>query len=167
VTDAVETYMKQWHKERPGLNTDPMSVIARMSRAGKLITTSIRDNFQGVDIEPWEFDVLATLLRVGAPHTLTPKKLAATSMVGGAAMTHRIDKLVQRGLVTREVDATNRRQLLVSLTAEGIQLVDSLILDHIENSERFLQYLDADERSSLNAILRKLLLAHGDTPAQS
>jgi DNA-binding MarR family transcriptional regulator len=61
--------------------------------------------------------------------------------------------------------ATNRRQLLASLTAEGIQLVDSLIVDHIQNSERFLQYLDADERSRLNAILQKLLLAHGDTPA--
>lgn len=165
MTDAVDMYMKQWHKERPDLDTDPMSVIARMSRAGKLITTSIRDNFQGADIEPWEFDVLATLRRAGSPHTLTPKKLAATSMVGGAAMTHRIDKLVQRGLVTREVDATNRRQLLVSLTAQGIQLVDSLIVDHIQNSESFLEILDADERSRLNTILRKLLLARGDTHA--
>ena len=130
--------------------------ILRGRRAG-------RGNFAGSDLEPWEFDVLATLRRAGAPYTLTPKSLAGTSMVGGAAMTHRVDKLLRRGLVSREVDPANRRQLLVTLTPEGLELVDRLIVDHIEGAERFLHGLDPSEVHALDAILRKLLLARGDT----
>ncbi|AMM34312.1 MarR family transcriptional regulator [Sinomonas atrocyanea] len=161
--DAVEAYMRQWQRERPDLDTGAMGVIARLSRAGKLITASIRGNFAGSDLEPWEFDVLATLRRAGAPYTLTPKSLAGTSMVGGAAMTHRVDKLLRRGLVSREVDPANRRQLLVTLTPEGLALVDRLIVDHIEGAERFLHGLDPSEVHALDTILQKLLLARGDT----
>lgn len=162
MADAVDMYMEQWTRERPELETAAMSVIARLSRAGKLLNGSIRESFRTAEIEPWEFDVLATLLRIGRPHTLTPKQLVATMMVGGPAMTHRIDKLVKRGLVSRQVDAGSRRQLLVSLTPQGLQLADLLVVDHVNNSARFLQGLNAEDRKSLNRILRTLLLAHGD-----
>ena len=39
-------------------------------------------------------------------------------------MTTRIDRLTARGLVTRRVDPTNRRRVLIELTATGRELVD-------------------------------------------
>jgi hypothetical protein len=45
------------------------------------------------------------------------------------------------------------------LTGKGRELVDSAVADHLENEERLLGALDADERAQLAGLLRKLLLS--------
>jgi DNA-binding MarR family transcriptional regulator len=161
--NAVQAYMDQWKRARPDLDHEPMGVIARVTRTGGFLAGSIRENLRGAGMEPGEFDVLATLRRVGPPHTLSPKDLVATTMVGGAAMTHRVDKLVERGLVRRDVDPENRRRRQITLTPAGIGLVDAVIADHIENADRFLNALSGPERKTLSGLLDKVLLSHGDT----
>jgi DNA-binding MarR family transcriptional regulator len=161
--DRVESYLDQWRRERPDLDHEPMAVVARVTRTGGFLANSIRENLRGTGIEPWEFDVLATLRRVGPPHTLSPKDLAATTMVGNAAMTHRVDKLVERGLVSRNADPESRRRLQISLTPAGLDLIDGIISDHIDNADRFLEALSASERETLSGLLEKVLVSHGDT----
>jgi DNA-binding MarR family transcriptional regulator len=155
--------MNQWKHERPDLDHGPMAVVARVTRTGGFLTNSIRENLRGTGLEPWEFDVLATLRRVGPPHTLSPKELASTTMVGNAAMTHRVDRLVERGLVSRKVDPDNRRRLQITLTEAGLELIDAVIAAHINNADRFLDVLSASERKTLSGLLEKILLSHGDT----
>ncbi len=58
-------------------------------------------------------------------------------------MTHRVDRLVGRGLVTRQVDPDNRRRVLVELTPEGLALVDRVLEGHVANETRLLDGLDA------------------------
>lgn len=162
MNDAVDTYMEQWMQVRPDLDIESMSVIGRLSRVGRLLAMSIRDNLHSAEMEPWEFDVLATLRRSGGTYTLTPKQLVAMTMVGSAAMTHRIDRLVERGLVTRRTDPNSRRQLLISLTEEGQQLIDGVIGGHTDNASEFLGGLSDKDSKTLNRILRDLLLSHND-----
>lgn len=47
------------------------------------------------------------------------RRLADAAHVTRAAMTSRLDRLVAAGLVTREVDPTDRRRVLVRPTAKG------------------------------------------------
>jgi DNA-binding MarR family transcriptional regulator len=155
--------MNQWKHERPDLDHGPMGVVARVTRTGGFLTISIRENLRGSGLEPWEFEVLASLRRVGPPHTLSPKELAFTTMVGNAAMTHRVDKLVERGLVTRKIDPDNRRRLQITLTEAGLELIDAIIAGHIKNVDRFLEALSASERDTLSGLLQKVLVSHGDT----
>ena len=58
-------------------------------------------------MEPWEFDVLATLHRGGRP--LTPKEPAASVVIGSAVLTGRVDRFAARGPVTREAGPGDRR----------------------------------------------------------
>lgn len=78
------------------------------------------DNFRTYGLHRGEFDTLATLRRSGTPYTLTPGGLARSSMVTGAAMTNRLRRLEDRGLLKRTTDATNRRSVLVRLTDDGL-----------------------------------------------
>ncbi|WP_416484093.1 MarR family transcriptional regulator [Streptomyces sp. CL12] len=80
------------------------------------------DYFSQYDMETWEFDVLATLHRSGRP--LTPKELAASVVIGSAALTNRVDRLAARGLVTREAVPGDRRCLHIVLTEGGRKPVD-------------------------------------------
>ncbi|MFD8589574.1 MarR family winged helix-turn-helix transcriptional regulator [Streptomyces sp. NPDC059637] len=161
--DAVDGFLAQWAKQRPDLDVSPMGVIGRLSRASRLLGRGLKDCFAAEGLESWEFDVLATLLRSGPPHTLSPKDLVAATMAGSAAMTNRVDRLVARNLVTREVDPGNRRRLLVSLTPEGLALVNHVVERHVANERRLLEGLDPSEREEMERLLRKLLLSLGDT----
>jgi hypothetical protein len=74
-------------------------------------------------------------------------------------MTNRLDGLEAMGLVERQPDPNDRRGRLVALTDRGRELVDAAVIDHLENEERLLGALDADEREQLAGLLRKLLLS--------
>jgi DNA-binding MarR family transcriptional regulator len=78
-------------------------------------------------------------------------------------MTHRVDKLVERGLVSRGADPDSRRSVRISLTPAGLELIDAVIAGHIHNADRFLAALSASERNTLSGLLRKVLVSHGDT----
>jgi len=161
-SDAVDTFIDQWTTQRPALNLWPMALIGRLHRVGRLASTQVRAYFNTKGIEDWEFDVLATLRRSGPPYTLTPKQLVTSTMVGSSALTNRVDRLVLRKFVTREVDPTNRRRLLITLSPEGLELVDRVIEGHLATERQLLAGLEPGEQQQLNELLRKLLLSLGD-----
>ncbi|MFJ5068648.1 hypothetical protein ACIQC7_19840 [Kitasatospora sp. NPDC088556] len=53
--------------------------------------------------------------------------------------------------------------MLVRLTLAGKELIDTALAGHVRNEERILAGLDAEERAQLDTLLRKLLVARGDT----
>jgi DNA-binding MarR family transcriptional regulator len=166
VNDNVDRLLEQWAAERPDLNAAPMGVVGRIQRACRLLERELREYFAIHDLQLWEFDVLATLRRSGPPYRLTAGALVDTSMVTSGAITNRIDRLVVKDLVTRETDPGNRRCVLISLTARGYQLVDEVVVDHIDNETRLLKALSFGEQEHLAALLRKLLTGLGDVPPQ-
>ncbi|MQS06355.1 MarR family winged helix-turn-helix transcriptional regulator [Streptomyces alkaliphilus] len=161
--DVVDGILDQWARERPDLDASPMSVIGRVSRLSRLLGRAVAEHLAEQGVETWEFDVLATLRRSGPPFTLSPGELAASAMIGGAALTHRADRLVERGLITREVDPANRRRVLITLTPEGLELVDRLVAAHLAHEERLLAALAPGERGAAADLLRRLLVSLGDT----
>jgi|GEM_PF-2191633 hypothetical protein len=74
-------------------------------------------------------------------------------------MTNRLDRLESMGLVERLADPADRRGRLVGLSPKGLELVDAALLDHIENEERLLAGLTAEDRAALAGLLRKLLIS--------
>ncbi|MEV7660495.1 MarR family transcriptional regulator [Paenarthrobacter sp. NPDC089316] len=160
--DAVDTILNQWKRERPDLDVSSMGVLGRLSRASRLASLNVQKFMNQFGLEPWEFDVLATLRRSAPEAPLTPGRLASLTMIGSAAMTNRVDRLVNRGLIHRETNPENRRQLLVSLTPEGRALVDDVVEHHVENQQKMLEGLSRTEQTQLANLLRKFLLANND-----
>jgi len=160
--DHVDRLLAQWRTERPDLDATPMGVVGRISRAARILERGLQECFGTYDLQPGEFDILATLRRAGAPYRLTAGDLATSSMRTSGAITHRIDRLVAKELVTREVDPENRRVVLITLTRKGSRLVDEAVVDHLENEVTLLQPLSAKEQAQLALLLRKLLIGLGD-----
>lgn len=160
--DPVDDIVGQWARERPGVDVSGMSIIGRLSRLEKVIRPRLEEVFARHDLESWEFDVLATLLRNGAPHQLTPGRLLDSMMITSGAMTNRIDRLERRGLVRREKSPDDGRQVLVSLTAAGLERVDSALVDHAANERDIVDALTSDQRDQLVELLRLLLRSLAD-----
>jgi len=167
VVDRVEDFLAQWRRERPDLDTTPMGVLGRLSRVEEMLGRELRDFFAGHGLQPGEFDLLATLRRDGAPYTLTPSGIASASMVTPAAVTNRLNRLEAKGLVRRATDPGNRRTVRVTLTAEGLALVDDVVVAHLDNERRLLTPLSSNEQARLAQLLARLLEGHGDTSTQA
>ncbi|MEV7803747.1 MarR family transcriptional regulator [Microbispora sp. NPDC088329] len=160
--DAVDQILGQWARARPDVDCSAMGVAGRISRASRLLEKGIKEYFSGHDLEPWEFDVLATLFRSNPDHRLCMSELATAAMVSSAALTNRVDRLVAKRLVHREVSPSNRRMVLITLTDEGRTVVDALLEGHVANEERLLSGLTDDDRAQLSGLLCKLLTSLGD-----
>lgn len=161
--DAIDTISDQWARTRPNLDVSPMHVVGRLFRASRLLDRSLRDYFAQHGLESWEFDMLATLLRSNDEHRLCMKDLSANALVSPGALTNRMDRLVERGLVTRNPAPGNRRMVLVTLTEEGVRVVDEIMEGHLANEGELLAALTGADQDQLAALLRLLLVSLGDT----
>ena len=160
--DSVDLVAEQWARARPDLDASPMRVIGRLSRLTRIVERELQTVFSEFGLERGEFDVLATLRRAGSPDGMTAGALARSSMVTSGAVTNRLDRLVAKGYVTRDVDPANRRTVVVALTPTGRQLIDRAVVAHVDNERRILAALNQHQQDDLAATLRALLLSLGD-----
>ena len=109
-------------------------------------------------LELFEYDVLSALRRQGKPFQLSATALARQTGMSTGAMTNRIDKLEDRGLVVRRTGETDRRSVVVSLSREGRRLIDAAILLRLEAADASLQGISTAERRRLADLLRKVRL---------
>jgi DNA-binding MarR family transcriptional regulator len=72
-------------------------------------------------------------------------------------MTHRLDKMAQRGLIQRRPDESNRTRTLISLTGEGWDLFSDAIRESNVVESDILRGLSADERGSLASLLERVI----------
>jgi DNA-binding MarR family transcriptional regulator len=79
-------------------------------------------------------------------------------MLTSSGTTKRLDRLEQAGLIARSPDPEDRRGTLITLTAAGRELVDSVTTAHLENERRILSALTDAERRKLADLLRRLQL---------
>ncbi len=157
--DGVDDIADQWRRERPDIDMQPMEIIGRISRLERRLAPRLAEVFADHGLEAWEFDVLASLRRAGAPYELTPGQLLDTMMITSGAVTHRISRLEDRGLVERRPDPDDGRVVRVRLTDEGLRTIDAAMPAHAANEAEILSVLSGPDRQALVTILRRLLAA--------
>ncbi len=162
-SDAVDLIIEQWRHVRPDLNVAPMGVLGRLSRASRLVEVQQDRLYAEYGLNRGEFDILATLRRAAGSTGLTAGDLTRSSMVTSGAITNRIDRLIAKHHVTRDVDPTNRRTVLIALTPAGRSLIDQAVTAHIENEQHIIAALTNSQQNHLADLLRHLLIGFGDT----
>ena len=157
--DAVDVILEQWKRERPDLDASPMGPIGRIKRCAALLEQQLESAFVEFDLSLWEFDMLATLRRTGAPYCLSPTELFSTLMVTSGTMTHRLKRLETRGFIERVPNAQDARSMLVQLTPHGKTLIDRVVETHIDNERAILSRIPKDILADLDDHLSTLLKA--------
>lgn len=156
MTDQVDRILNQWRREKPGFDVSPMAVIGRLSRTALNVDSRLAGTFARHGLDRSAFDVLATLLRSGAPYRLTPADLALESMISTSAVAQRLNKLEARGLVTRQANPNDGRGTHVALTNTGKELVEKALPDHLETERAILSPLSGEEQATLALLLSRI-----------
>jgi DNA-binding MarR family transcriptional regulator len=134
-----------------------MGLIGRLKRCELLLQRGLEPVFARHGLGRWEFDVLATLRRTGAPYALTPTALFEAMMVSSGTMTHRLQRLEAAGWVQRENHPGDARSQLVALSPGGLALIDRVVTEHVANERRLLDALSPGEQQTLDQGLARLL----------
>ena len=162
--DAVDLILEQWSRERPDLDCSPMGIVGRITQLQREVFLAQRATFARHGLDAPSFDVLAALRRAGAPYQLTPTALMRTALVTSGAITQRLDRLEERGLITRERSDEDGRAVVVTLTATGRAALDAVLPDHLETERQLLEGLPSADRALLADLLRRLLVGLGRVP---
>ncbi|MFI6290986.1 MarR family winged helix-turn-helix transcriptional regulator [Nonomuraea sp. NPDC050790] len=165
MADAVDAVLEQWRRERPDLDVSPIGVVGRLMRISRMWDMEIKDLLAKHGLEPGEFDVLSTLRRSGEPYELTAGTFLKVSLVTTGAITLRVDRMRDKGLVTRVRDTADRRSVKIRLTPLGLEVIDRVLPEHLANQARLLRSLNAKDRDRFAAIMSGLLESYGDTPS--
>ena len=161
--DEADEIVDFWHKENPDLDVTAKTLAIRLRRASQHLERAVRTNLaaNGVD-EYWEIEVLMSLLR--APdHRRSAGELQREGWVTSGAITNRVGRMERRGWVTREVDPADRRQVLVSLTEDGLMQALHVITTKNESEKQIFSNLERGFLERVTSDLR-ILLASMEAP---
>jgi DNA-binding MarR family transcriptional regulator len=74
-------------------------------------------------------------------------------------MTPLLDQLDERGLIHRQIDPDDRRARRIRITEKGRSLISRALDQQVTRHRALNAVLNAEERETLSALLRKLLIA--------
>lgn len=135
-------------KEELALNT-----FIKLVRATETVTSRINRHLIKEGLTVSQFGVLEALLHLGP---LNQRNLGKKLLKSGGNITLVIDNLEKNGWVERNRDPNDRRSVLIRLTPEGKEVIESYFPRHLDHIVREFNVLEAEERKELGRICKKL-----------
>jgi len=165
--DAVDHHVARWSDhwhDNPSFDPQVEGAITRMQTLLKRLKRMDAAAFAGSEISLEDYQTLHVLMVQPFPGEATPAQLAEAARVTRAAMTSRLDRLADAGLITRETDADDRRRVVVRPTPAGRDAWERLVHEGMRREQALLEPLSAAQLDQLNALLRTVLLKLEDKP---
>ncbi len=122
-------------------------------KAAKAIEKVDHASITGTGLQLSEFAILEVLLHKGPlPINTIGQKVLLTS----GSMTAAVNRLVNKGHVTRVRDTEDGRSILVHLTQSGRRIIQRAYDRHAANLEKIANVLTEQERDELVRLLKKV-----------
>jgi DNA-binding MarR family transcriptional regulator len=156
--DSIDALLAAWRDARPDLDPSPLALVGRMIVLAQHLERSVNAALAKHQLSLGQFDILATLRRQGPKGGLTPTQLLESVVLSSGGMTARLDQLAKDGLIARSADATDRRKVVVELTAKGRRVIDAATATRFEEAKASLPPMKSAEAAELESLLRRWML---------
>ncbi len=160
--DAVDAHVARWVTQVPEMDPAIEGAVTRMQLVLRRLDKADALAHAGSSFTLEDVRTLHALMVQPYPVEATPAMLADVCHVTRAAMTSRLDRLVDSGHVTREVDPLDRRRVIVRPTALGRATWTAHLHPGMERERHLLAALTPRQLEQLNALLRTVLLSFED-----
>jgi DNA-binding MarR family transcriptional regulator len=163
VRDHVDKKLEEMGDDLPDLDLDVEGIVERIQGLDKRLRQAMEETLEDHGMSYGEWRMLCHL-HCAPGRTSTPGELSAKLELSSGAMTNRIDRLEEDGLVERHRDPDDRRGVRVELTDAGAEAWVVSTNTQAIKEKLVAAALSKSEQHQLNALLRKLMLAF-DEPA--
>jgi len=157
--DSVDEMMRAWASHELDVDLSPLEVVGRLLLCSRRLEDDLVETLAPLGLSFADFDVLNTLRRRLDPTGTKPGELARSSLITSGAMSARLDRLENAGLIIRTPDPSDRRGVLVYLTPGGSLLADQALRAVLTCDEAFLHPLNRAQRASAATLLKRLLIS--------
>jgi DNA-binding MarR family transcriptional regulator len=148
---------RAWQRERPGAPTDSIEIVTPLWRLAKLFADDRRRLLADLGVDPATLDLLSVLRRAGAPYELSTRELSRRSLVTAGAISQRVARAEESGLVTRRTAGDGTRAVVVTLTEAGHALIERTVDQVLTRESELVASLTPAGRTQLAAQLQELL----------
>ncbi|MBM7798196.1 DNA-binding MarR family transcriptional regulator [Microlunatus panaciterrae] len=132
-------------------------VVTAVHRLSRRLNQWYDRQLADLSVSAGEWAVLSELVRNGETAALTPSQLAAATNIAPSSMTHRLDRMVERGLVSREPDPGNRTRVLVRFSDAGWELFAAAIKESNLMESDVVAGLTERQLQTLASLLERLI----------
>ena len=140
-----------------GLEAGYFSALWHTFSVGHMLNIDLDRICRRFDLSVADFNLMGAL-RIDRPLPLRPTDLALKVQVSNAALTARIAKLIEKGMLIKSPADGDRRASTLMLTPEGVALADTIHMA-IEQESHFVHEvnrLPEEDRAALERIMGKL-----------
>ena len=141
-----------------GIHVTDTANLARVVRLAAFLGRDLAQICADAGLKPGQFQVLAEL-RGRDPLPMGASDLARAAVLTSGGMTPILDQLEARGLILRQMDSADRRARSISITEKGRSTINRALDQQVASHRALNAGLTLEERETLSALLRKLLLA--------
>ncbi|MFN0305780.1 MAG: MarR family winged helix-turn-helix transcriptional regulator [Burkholderiales bacterium] len=145
------------------LDRSTLHLLLAMYRCFATLDRNQSEEVRKIGLTGTQFNILTTLERVGRPVSMGD--MAAMMVLQPTNLSGIVNLLAKRGLLRREVSATDQRSFLVTLTPAGQRMLDDFLPDHWRHLEALMRGLTEAERTMLVTLLRKFMVSIDDAEA--
>ena len=154
--DHVDRWLAE--HELPGaVDVEVEGIVDRVNGLQRRLHRMLDETLHDFGLSVGEWKVLTHLQLDGPPHRKSPGQLSRWAELSSGAMTNRLDRLEQAGLVRRIPDPDDRRGVLVELTGKGRKAWEDSVNAQAEKESLVAAALSEAEKKQLNALLRRLM----------
>jgi len=168
--DHIDRFLDTIRERLPMLDPEVEGIVDRIGGLQRRFKRAMDETLDEFDLDWSEYKLLSLLTREGEVYRSSPGKLARIMELSSGAMTNRLDRLEQAGLVRRLPDPDDRRGILVELTREGKRVYEDAVGAQGRKESLVASALSVPEKKQLNALLRRLMIeferAEGGPPPE-
>lgn len=146
-----------WQRELPGTPVTSIEIVTPIWRLAKLFADDRRRVLRECGVDPATLDLLSVIRRAGPPYRLSTREITARALVTAGAISQRIARAEQAGLVARSPAADGSRAVMVALTAAGHELIERTVDQVLSREAQLVGDLDRGQHGELAGHLDRLL----------
>lgn len=130
-----------------------LNAFIKLMRASESINMRLNRHLSEVNLTVSQFGTLEVLHHLGP---LNQRSIGDKLLKSGGNITMVIDNLEKQGYVVRKKDPSDRRAVLIYLTAEGKKFISQYFPKHLDRIKEEFSVLTEEEKQTLADICKKL-----------
>ena len=153
----IEIAVERTSERLPGIDRDAMALVMLLHRVANSVVYDLESTIHRPAGWSWSaFRLLFTLWVEGPREASSAAELTGMSR---AAVSSLAKTLGAAGLIERSADPTDGRTVVLALSPQGADRLETTFLHHNGRESRWAELLEPDELSTLNTLLGKLASA--------
>jgi DNA-binding MarR family transcriptional regulator len=157
--DRLDDMLLVWAREIPTLDPLTEGIVERIQFLNKRFGESMESTLQDFGLESRSYHLLGKLRSYGPPYRRSPGQLADDLHLSSGAMTNRLDRMEEAGLIRRLRDPSDRRGTLIEPTEQGHAMWDKTVGTQARIEAALADTLTQAEKEELHRLLRRLMSA--------